>query len=110
VKASATRAKSGPGPSVGLRASEPGPYKSYGLMELESEEGGVKPPLHSGAEIGGALRRTQGEPFDQAQGGPFDESQREQNCYNRARLAGGGRSEVICPDRNRLRRSGRRYP
>ena len=31
------------------------------------------------------------------------------NCYNRAELVGGGRSEVIWRDRNRLRRNGHGY-
>ncbi len=43
-------------------------------------------------------------------GGPFDGLRTSENCYNRAQMAGCGRSEVIWREWNRLRRNGRGYP
>jgi len=92
---SSKQTKSGPGPSNGLRASEPGPYKGNSLSGTRKRR-----------------RRRKSRPYIRPRklAWPFGGLRASENCYNRAQLMGGGRSEVIWREWNRLRRSGRGFP
>ncbi len=79
--------------------------------DTSEERAGQAQPLQWTESVHHEKERTRklAGPFGRTQGKPFDHSQDEQNCYNRAQMAGGGRSEVIWREWNRLRRSGRGY-